>query len=215
MFSDRRSTVLHSSLVSALMLLGACAGGGVTGGNSSAPSPATSTASTDSTSQPSQTKPSAAKQQERLTKQSKLSINSLGPIRVGMSIAQAEAAAGIQLTQPERKECSYVRPQGSSYDLLFMVTNNRIARIDVRGKSRITTISGARIGDTESKIKSLYPERITVTPHNYQANGHYLTFVPKDSSDANYRLVFETDGNRVTSFRSGKLPEVEWVEGCS
>ncbi|HAJ60211.1 MAG TPA: hypothetical protein DCP31_13915 [Cyanobacteria bacterium UBA8543] len=83
------------------------------------------------------------------------------------------------------------------------------------GNSRVSTVRGARIGDTESKIKSLYPGQIRVTRHHYQSNGHYLIFTPKDRSEANYRIIFETDGNRVTNFRAGKLPEVEWVEGCS
>ena len=34
-------------------------------------------------------------------------------------------------------------------------------------------------------------------------------------SDRNYRIVFETDGKRVLRFRAGKLPEVEYIEGCS
>ncbi|WP_255327297.1 hypothetical protein [Synechocystis sp. PCC 7509] len=42
-----------------------------------------------------------------------------------------------------------------------------------------------------------------------------MTFIPKDKSDRFYRLVFETDGKRVLSFRAGKLPEVEYVEGYS
>lgn len=82
-------------------------------------------------------------------------------------------------------------------------------------KSRVTSLSGAKIGDTEARIKSLYPGQIEVTPHKYLSNGHYLTFVPKNSQDQANRLIFETDGSRVTAFRSGKLPEVSWVEGCS
>jgi hypothetical protein len=27
--------------------------------------------------------------------------------------------------------------------------------------------------------------------------------------------VFETDGQRVTNYRVGRKPEVQWVEGCS
>jgi hypothetical protein len=135
-----------------------------------------------------------------------------------MSVAQAETAAGIRLTRPnssDNKECFYVKPQSGTPDVLFMVTNNRIARVEVQGNSPLTTISGARIGDSESKIKSLYPGQIQVTPNKYNPNGHNLTFTPKDPNQGNYRVVFETDRNRVTTFRSGKLPEVEWVEGCS
>ena len=41
---------------------------------------------------------------------------------------------------------------------------------------------------------------------------HYLK--PSDPA-LPYRLVFETDGERVTRYRAGRLPEVEWVEGCA
>lgn len=95
-----------------------------------------------------------------------------------------------------------------------MVTKGRIARVDVSGDSQITTKSGARVGDAEARIKALYPGQIQVTPHKY-TDGHYLTFVPKDRKDSRYRVVFETDGKRVTEFRAGQLPEVEYVEGCS
>jgi len=89
--------------------------------------------------------------------------------------------------------------------------------VDIEDKSAITTLSGAKIGDTEARIKALYPGQIKVSPHKYtgDSGGHYLTFVPKDKSDRFYRLIFETDGKQVTNFRSGKLPEVEYVEGCS
>ncbi|MBD2775668.1 hypothetical protein [Iningainema tapete] len=62
-----------------------------------------------------------------------------------------------------------------------MVTNGRIARVDVRKNSLIATLKGARIGDTESKVKSLYPGQIKVTPHKYVSGGHYLTLVPKSN----------------------------------
>jgi hypothetical protein len=39
--------------------------------------------------------------------------------------------------------------------------------------------------------------------------------VKGDSASAGKEIVFETDGKRVTMFRAGRLPEVEWVEGCS
>lgn len=154
--------------------------------------------------------------QGKLTKQSKLSINGIGQIRVGMSVSQAANAAGTKLVgDAPNNNCYYVKPQNEPKNLLFMVTEGRISRVDVRQNTQITTLKGAKIGDTETRIKSLYPGQIQVTPHKYVQGGHYLTFIPKDKSDQNYRVVFETDGKRVTEFRSGKLPEVEYVEGCS
>lgn len=158
------------------------------------------------------------KAQANLSEESKVFINGIGPIRVGMTVNQATQAAGTKLVQTpsggEENGCLYFQPQRQPKGVSFMVINNRIARIDIRENQRITTAKGAKIGDSETRIKSLYPRQIEVTPHKYVQNGHYLTFVPKDNVDKNYRLLFETDGTRVTRYRSGKLPEVEFVEGC-
>lgn len=156
--------------------------------------------------------------QAKLSEESKVFINGIGSIRVGMTINQAAQAGGIKLVQipsgGEENSCLYFQPQRQPKGVSFMVISNRIARIDIRENKRVTTGKGAKIGDTETTIKSLYPGQIEVTPHKYVPNGHYLTFIPKDNADKNYRLLFETDGTRVTSYRSGKLPEVEFVEGC-
>jgi len=154
--------------------------------------------------------------QAKLTNKSKLSINGIGSVQVGMTVSQAAKAAGTRLVgDAPNNSCYYVKPQNKPKNLLFMVTEGRISRVDVRQNTQITTLKGAKIGDTEARIKSLYPGQIQVTPHEYVKGGHYLTFIPKDRVDQNYRVVFETDGKRVTEFRAGKLPEVEYVEGCS
>ncbi|MBN3874292.1 hypothetical protein [Nostoc sp. JL33] len=154
--------------------------------------------------------------QPKLTNQSKLFINGIGSVRVGMTVSQAANAAGTKLVgDSPNNSCYYVKPQNQPKNLSFMVTEGRISRVDVRQNTQITTLKGAKIGDTEARIKSLYPGQIKVTPHKYVQGGHYLTLVPKDRANQNYRVVFETDGKRVTEFRSGKLPEVEFVEGCS
>ncbi len=157
--------------------------------------------------------------QTKLTNDSKVYINGIGSVRVGMTIAAASKAAATKLIRESGDEtnpsCFYVKPRELK-DIGFMVTDGRISRVDVWEKNKsIATLSGAKIGDAESRIKSLYPRQIQVTPHEYVQAGHYLTFVPKNASDKNYRVVFETDGKKVTRFRPGKLPEVEYVEGCS
>lgn len=156
--------------------------------------------------------------QAKLTDRSQVFINGIGPIRVGMTVNQAAQAAGTKLVQiesgGEEGGCFYFQPQREPKGIGFMVIDRRIARIDIWENKRITTAKGAKIGDTETRIKSLYPGQIQVTPHTYVEKGHYLTFVPKDNADKIYRLLFETDGTRVTQYRSGKVAEVEAVEGC-
>ena len=94
-----------------------------------------------------------------------------------------------------------------------MADQHRIARVDVRSGT-IATAEGAQIGDSSDRIRRLYAGRVTASPHKYTA-GQYLTVGPASPADGEFRLVFETEGERVTRYRSGKLPQVQYVEGCA
>jgi hypothetical protein len=153
----------------------------------------------------------------KLSSTSKAQVNGVGAVRVGMTVAEASKAAGVSLVssyQADSIECRYVNPRGMK-NIGMMVSRDRIVRIDMYGGSSIRTFKGAGIGDSEARIKSLYPGKIEVSQHHYNPKGHYLTLVPKDAADRAYRIVFETDGRKVLNYRVGKLPDVEFVEGCS
>lgn len=139
--------------------------------------------------------------------------NGIGPIHSGMTIEEAAQANGGGIAPPrgESPGCGYAALSKAPPGLAMMVENGKIARIEVRS-GRTPTSLGARVGDSEARIKSLYAGRVVSTPHKYLPGGHYLTVTPADGS-AN-RIVFETDGKVVTEFRSGALPAVEYVERC-
>jgi hypothetical protein len=154
----------------------------------------------------------------KLTEQSKLALKGIGPIQVGMTVDEASRAAGVRLVksyEPLNEEyCSYFKPQGEPKGISFMVAKGRIVRVDISNE-QVTTIKGVKIGDTEEQIIKVYPGQIKVIKNPLGGPGNNLTFVPQDKADSQYRLIFQTRNNRVTSFRSGKLPEVEYIEGCS
>jgi hypothetical protein len=144
----------------------------------------------------------------------RVSATGVGPVRVGMTLAEANEVIGGRLAAPEPLEpaCDYITPRGLPGDVAFMIVEDRVARLDVRD-STVLTEAGARVGDSEAHVQSLYPGRITVEPHKYVRGGHYLIVaVPGDTL---HELLFETDGRTVTEYRAGRRPEVEWVEGCS
>jgi hypothetical protein len=155
--------------------------------------------------------------QINLTETSQVGTNGIGVVLVGQTIAEASKVSGLkmELVYGEPKVCAYFRPVGGLDGVSFMVSDNRIARVDI-SNPRISTFRGAKIGDSEQRIKSLYQGQIKVQKHPYNRfGGHYLIFVPKDREDKNYRVIFETDGKKVLRYRSGKLPEVDYIEGCS
>lgn len=137
----------------------------------------------------------------------------IGPVKIGMTLSQASKALGIQFIRETGYDgdCYYIRPRQGFKGVGFMVTNKRIARIDINTKIYRTEL-GATLGDSEAKIKRLYKGQIRVGQHAYVDTGHYLTVTPKGSR---YQIVFETDGKTVTTYRVGKNPEVGYIEGCS
>ncbi|MGV3710544.1 MAG: hypothetical protein ACO1Q7_17065 [Gemmatimonas sp.] len=139
-----------------------------------------------------------------------------GAIRAGMTYAEANAAVnGALKASPNENlaECGYVKWEGGPAGLLVMVLENKIARVDAT-EAGLTSDKGAKIGDTEDHVKSLYGDRVTVSPHKY-VEGNYLTVRAADTSDTTHAIVFETEKGVVTRFRGGAKPGVQFVEGCS
>ncbi len=133
----------------------------------------------------------------------------LGPLRVGQTIAEASTAVGGGFSGGAGS-CTYAVWPKAPTGVAVMLANGRVVRIEVRSGT-IATAAGARIGDSEARINSLYPGRVTSSPHKYNPGGHYMAIRAPNASN---RIVFETDGSRVTNYRAGRSPEVEQVEGC-
>ncbi|MDF1506014.1 hypothetical protein PYV61_23880, partial [Roseisolibacter sp. H3M3-2] len=108
--------------------------------------------------------------------------------------------------------CDYVRRTGAPADVLEVVGGGAVARIDVDSPT-VATAAGVRVGDPEARVVEAYGARAAVTPHKY-VDGHYVTVTPAAPADSAYRLVFETERGRVTRYRAGRRPAVEYVEGC-
>lgn len=144
-----------------------------------------------------------------------VSAESYGPVRFGQPLAEVASALGESLKAGYKdfERCDYVRPKGLPAGASLMVIDDSVMRVDVDSRG-IPTAEGARVGDTEGSVLDRYKGRVTVQPHKYTGpQGHYLVVaVPGDTMHA---LIFETDGKRVTNYRAGRRPAVEFVEGCA
>jgi hypothetical protein len=117
--------------------------------------------------------------------------------------------------ESDNSPCAYLVTRKAPDQIGLMFQNGRLARVDV-WKPGIRTLSGAQVGDAETRILQLYGARIEVTQHHYPpAGAHYMTFTPVDVADGGYQMLFETDGSKVTRFRIGTRAAVEQVEGCA
>lgn len=143
-------------------------------------------------------------------------IDGVGPLKVGMTVADAEKAAGAKISvhnnEDPQGECVIADVTGWPKDVSFMLIKGTIARFNVY-EGVMKTAEGAGIGSTEDEVKKLYANaKVDVLPHKY-VDGHYLEITMPGVVGLQY--VFETDGSKVTAFRSGRLPEVGFVEGCA
>jgi len=133
-----------------------------------------------------------------------------GPVSIGMTVEEAQRAAHDALIGDyPNSDGYYVSLAHGSGGVSFMVRGGRIARADVTTRA-IRTAEGAEVGMTEAQIIGLYGSRAILRPHKYVETGHYITVNPKSA----YQIEFETDGHRVTQYRAGKTPEVQFVEHC-
>jgi len=154
--------------------------------------------------------------QPKLTRNSQLAINGIGPVNIGMTVEQASQAAGIQLVPFEpnpNRICAYYKLAGEPDGVFFMVTNGRIARVEIETDD-ITTVSGAKIPDTKESVQSLYGGNLQVSNLPNSTEDQVLTLVPNSNQDKNLRLKFLTKRGRVNAMFAGKLPEVDYIEGC-
>ncbi|MDB4917994.1 MAG: hypothetical protein JWM95_5638 [Gemmatimonadetes bacterium] len=139
----------------------------------------------------------------------------LGALRAGMTVGEANAVLNGALSVVASRDsmgCNYATWKGAPEGVSIMTDGGRIARVEVRSGT-MQTSDGARIGDTEERIKALYAGRIMVQPSKY-SSGHYLVVTPTVPADSAFRIVFETEKNVVTKYRAGTRPQVEYVEGC-
>lgn len=136
----------------------------------------------------------------------------IGPLRVGVPLAAASRTLGetLRVTQAG---CDHVNPASMPEGILLMVIDDTIARVEI-DSAGIFTAEGAQVGDSESRVLELYGARARIEPHKYTyPDGHYVVVTPP--GDTLHRIIFETLKGRVTTYRAGRVPAVQLVEGCA
>lgn len=158
--------------------------------------------------------PSRASAQGERARGLVVSHDSFGPVKIGMTLSQASRALGVRVTRGagyDGDDCYYATPRGDFKGIAFMLSGARIVRIDVES-GQYATDRGAKIGDSEERIKRLYKGEYKVSRHKYFEAGRYIEVEIKGGR---YSIIFETDGKRVTTYRVGRPEQVGYVERCS
>jgi hypothetical protein len=150
----------------------------------------------------------------------RLTLHGAGPVRVGMTLEEASRTAdGEVYDAPKNWDCDTWIPaeinQGVPGVPSFEIRDGMVAYATLvfpEGQ----TWRGARVGMTEAAVQRLYGHRLESIPSPRGHVGHHwLIYTPSTPADSAYRMVFETDGYRVTSIMAGLWPFAFELEGCS
>ena len=149
-----------------------------------------------------------------VTQQSRITQSGLGSMRLGMTVDQAQRRTGQRIQNtlftPGDNACGIAQLFPQSLGVNMQTTNLRITVINVSSPG-ISTRSGIEVGDRVPALRRAYGSRLRSEPNKYtpKARDYWVRF-------GNRKLKFYGNPRGViTQISSGRLPEVDFVEGCS
>lgn len=172
--------------------------------------------------------PSAASEPSAQSDSATLTPDGLGPLRIGMTRAEVEAAMGPDANPgavggPDPEACDEFRPANAPAGVLVMIERDSLTRISLIDRSPVATPEGLSVGATADEVKSAYGDQAVATPHKYvEAPAAYMTVWeggPRGESyvqdEAARGIVYEVDRTgAVSAIRAGG-PSIQYVEGCA
>ena len=153
-----------------------------------------------------------------------LTFTGLQPVKIGMSVPEAEAALGYKLKPLDTSDLVSTeacwlteRGDGTQHALTYMVRNSKITRIDVWEEdgqpSTVHSRAGLRIGSTESDVVGAHGKALEISEHPHLGEeGRYLLL---PASDKRHGLLFEIVRGKVVNLRSGELESIRLTETCA
>jgi hypothetical protein len=147
----------------------------------------------------------------------KLTPAGWGPVRIGMTRAQAEKALSIGLEgeafDNEGSCIELYSPDERLTGLYFMFLDGKLSRVSAVEKATIKTPRGMGIGSTAEEVREAYGEKLQAEPHHYDGEpAEYLTYWLKPLKSG---VRFETDpGRKVQTIHAGN-ESIQLIEGCA
>jgi hypothetical protein len=137
-----------------------------------------------------------------------------GDMRFGMDESAFRHARQGELQGAASSDggCYYLTPKWvkSAADFGFMFEQGHFVRYDV-GNAKETAPGGGKVGMTVAQVRTLYGDRIEQSPHKYEQGAAYLRIAGQGRGV----LLFETDAaGKITRWRVGVPPQIDYVEGC-
>ena len=152
-----------------------------------------------------------------------LTAQGFGPLRIGMTLAEIEAAMGPDANPeavggPDPESCDMFRPERAPDGVLVMVQNGVLTSVWLSRNTSVETDRALKVGDPAAEVKRVYGATAEVEPHKYaEAPAEYITVwsTADHQSPAARGLKYEIGMDGRVQTIAGGGPSIQYVEGCA
>ncbi|BCK73382.1 hypothetical protein Srufu_073350 [Streptomyces libani subsp. rufus] len=137
-----------------------------------------------------------------------ITVNGMGPLRIGMSRQAAERAVGARIPDgPGGPECRDLAVEGGPQNLSLRFSNDddRLVAISVLSSTpaSLATASGVHVGSTREDVLATYDSEVTV--RHDEGTSEELVFAPRSAKFHGRIITFlMNDDGTVASFIAGE-----------
>lgn len=144
----------------------------------------------------------------------RLSAAGYGPVQPGMTVKQAQSLFGSKLITSSEgapgSACKFMTVAQGHAGVSLMVQNGRITHIETSTPG-VLSQSGAGVGDSTSRLKSLYGKQLEIEVDKYDEKGFYYFLWNTNRSGG---MKFEIANDKVTTIYAGSKT-IRLAEGCN
>ncbi|WP_193514455.1 hypothetical protein [Streptomyces griseoloalbus] len=131
-----------------------------------------------------------------------VTVDGIGPARIGMSAEQVEKAVGAPLTLVgDASHCTDGTLAGAPDGLSLMFMENSLVAVSVEPPAAVSTASGMRVGTTRDELSDTYGDEITTD--SVEDGSERLVFAPTAPRFGGRIIVFDLSDGQVDRFAAG------------
>ena len=145
-----------------------------------------------------------------------LTVDGIGPVRIGMTMAAVEKVIGGKLEGQAIESddicVEKVSKAGPEY-LVYMFEDGKLTRISLGEDSKFRTPRGIGIGSKATDVRRAYGPKLVAEPHTYEEPpGEFLTYWTVLNKRG---ISFETDKTRTVRVIHAGTNSIQYIEGCA
>ncbi|AYG95911.1 hypothetical protein D8I30_12555 [Brevundimonas naejangsanensis] len=153
----------------------------------------------------------------------KLTAQGFGPLKIGMSRAEVEAAMGPDsrpdaVGGPDPAACTLFHPRDAPAGVMAMVEGGVLTSVWLDPPAAAETNRALNIGDAAAEVRRVYGDQVQAMPHKYEAAPAEYLFVwttPDHAGPAARGLKYEIGRDGRVVRIAGGGPSIQYVEGCA